>query len=132
MIERGGGKIVNVSAFAARKGTARSGAYIASKSAVIRLTETMAAELREQNINVNCVLPATLDTPENRAAMPDADPARWVAPRDLARVIAFLTSDAACAPDSCTPPQRTGMGVARSTGTAVTLLFGEPSMTRSE
>ncbi|MGH8796617.1 MAG: SDR family NAD(P)-dependent oxidoreductase, partial [Caldimonas sp.] len=56
MIERGGGKIVNVSAFAAQKGTARMGAYAASKSAVIRLTETMAAELREQDINVNCVL----------------------------------------------------------------------------
>ncbi|HET6599866.1 MAG TPA: SDR family NAD(P)-dependent oxidoreductase [Burkholderiaceae bacterium] len=95
MIERGGGKVVNVGAFAAQKGAARMGAYIASKSAVIRLTETMAAELRELNINVNCVLPTVIDTPENRAAMPDADPTHWVAPRDLASVIAFLASDAA-------------------------------------
>ncbi|MEO7009790.1 MAG: SDR family NAD(P)-dependent oxidoreductase, partial [Caldimonas sp.] len=109
MIERGGGKIVNVSAFSALKGTARMGAYAASKSAVIRLTETMAAELREQNINVNCVLPTTLDTPENRAAMPDADPARWVAPRDLASVIAFLASDAACAIHGAALPV-TGLG----------------------
>jgi NAD(P)-dependent dehydrogenase (short-subunit alcohol dehydrogenase family) len=71
------------------------GAYVASKSAVIRLTEAMAAELREHNINVNCVLPTTLDTPENRAAMPQADPRRWVAPEDLAEAIAFLASDAA-------------------------------------
>jgi len=95
MIKGGGGKIVNVGAYAAQKGAARMGAYIASKSAVIRLTETMAAELREQNINVNCVLPTIIDTPENRAAMPDADPRRWVAPQDLAAVVLFLASDAA-------------------------------------
>ena len=95
MLKGGGGKIVNIGAFAAQKGAAQMGAYIASKSAVIRLTETMAAELREQNINVNCVLPTIIDTPENRKAMPDADPKRWVAPQDLAQVIAFLASDAA-------------------------------------
>ena len=95
MLKSGGGKIVNVAAYAAQKGAARMGAYAASKSAVIRLTETMAAELREHNVNVNCVLPTIIDTPENRAAMPDADPRRWVAPQDLARVIVFLASDAA-------------------------------------
>jgi len=95
MLKAGGGKIVNIGAYAAQKGAAQMGAYIASKSAVIRLTETMAAELREKNINVNCVLPTIIDTPENRAAMPDADPRRWVAPEALADVIAFLCSDAA-------------------------------------
>jgi NAD(P)-dependent dehydrogenase (short-subunit alcohol dehydrogenase family) len=95
MISRGGGRIVNVGAFAAQKGAARMGAYTASKAAVIRLTEAMAAELRDQHINVNCVLPTIIDTPENRAAMPDADPARWVSPLDLAHVIVFLASDAA-------------------------------------
>jgi NAD(P)-dependent dehydrogenase (short-subunit alcohol dehydrogenase family) len=95
MLEAGGGKIVNVGAYAAKKGAARMGAYVASKSAVILLTETMAAELREHNINVNCVLPTILDTPGNRTAMPEADPNRWVAPRDLAQVIVFLASDAA-------------------------------------
>jgi NAD(P)-dependent dehydrogenase (short-subunit alcohol dehydrogenase family) len=95
MLKAGGGKIVNVGAYAAQKGAAQMGAYVASKSAVIRLTETMAAELRSHNINVNCVLPTIIDTPENRAAMPDADPKRWVAPQDLARVILFLASDAA-------------------------------------
>lgn len=95
MLAAGGGRIVNVGAFGALKGGANMGAYVASKSAVIRLTESMAAELRERNINVNCVLPTTIDTPENRAAMPKADPARWVAPADLASVIVFLASDAA-------------------------------------
>jgi NAD(P)-dependent dehydrogenase (short-subunit alcohol dehydrogenase family) len=95
MLKAGGGKIVNIGAFAAQKGVAQMGAYVASKSAVIRLTETMAAELREKNINVNCVLPTIIDTPENRAAMPDADPKRWVAPQALADVIVFLASDAA-------------------------------------
>jgi NAD(P)-dependent dehydrogenase (short-subunit alcohol dehydrogenase family) len=95
MLAAGGGRIVNVGAFAANKGAANMGAYVATKSAVIRLTETMAAELREKNINVNCVLPTIIDTPENRAAMPDADPRRWVAPADLANVIVFLASDAA-------------------------------------
>ena len=95
MIEAGGGKIVNVGAFAAQKGVAQMGAYVAAKSAVIRLTETMAAELRDKNINVNCVLPTIIDTPENRAGMPKADPSRWVAPGDLANVIVFLASDEA-------------------------------------
>ena len=95
MLANGGGKIVNVGAASAQRGVAQMGAYCASKSSVIRLTEAMAAELREQNINVNCVLPTIIDTPENRAAMPDADPARWVALDDLASVIVFLSSDAA-------------------------------------
>ena len=95
MLASGGGKIINVGAFTAQKGAANMGAYIAAKSAVIRLTESMAAELREKNINVNCVLPTIIDTPENRAAMPDADPSRWIAPADLANVILFLASNAA-------------------------------------
>jgi NAD(P)-dependent dehydrogenase (short-subunit alcohol dehydrogenase family) len=95
MIERGGGKIVNVGAYVAQKGVAHMGAYCAAKSSVIRLTEAMSAELKEKNINVNCVLPTVIDTPENRAAMPDADPGRWVSPQALAEVIVFLASDAA-------------------------------------
>lgn len=89
------GKIVNVGAFGAQRGAAQMGAYGASKATVIRMTEAMAAELREQGINVNCVLPTTLDTPQNRADMPANDPNRWVAPEALADVIVFLASDAA-------------------------------------
>lgn len=95
MLAGGGGKIVNVGAGAGQKGVAQMGAYSASKSAVIRITEAMAGELREQNINVNCVLPSIIDTPPNRAAMPDADPKKWVAPGDLAAVITFLCSEQA-------------------------------------
>ena len=95
MLSAGGGRIINVGAHAALKGAARMGAYCAAKSEVIRITEAMAAELREKNINVNCVLPTIIDTPENRAAMPDADPARWVSPADLAKVFLFLASDEA-------------------------------------
>lgn len=95
MVKAGGGKIVNIGANSALSGKAEMGAYIASKSAVIRLTETMAAELRGHNINVNCVLPSIIDTPQNRAAMPKADPAKWVAPAALADVLLFLCSPAA-------------------------------------
>ncbi len=95
MLQAGGGKIINIGAFAAQKGQAHMGLYTAAKSVVIRLTESMAAELRTKNINVNCVLPTVLDTPENRTAMPDTDPANWVTPEALADVIVFLASDAA-------------------------------------
>lgn len=92
MLAQRAGKIVNVGAFAATRGLANMGAYTASKSALARVTEAMSGELREQGINVNCVLPTIIDTPENRSAMPDADPARWVDPADLAATIVFLAS----------------------------------------
>ena len=99
MIERKRGRIVNVGAIAGLgggiSGQANMGAYSAAKSAVIRITESMAAELKRKGINVNCVLPSIIDTPQNRAAMPKADPAQWVAPADLANVILFLASEEA-------------------------------------
>jgi len=95
MLAAGGGRIVNVGAGPGQKGAALMGAYSVAKSAVVRMTEAMSAELREQNINVNCVLPSIIDTPANRASMPDADPKKWVAPRDLATAIRFLCSDEA-------------------------------------
>jgi NAD(P)-dependent dehydrogenase (short-subunit alcohol dehydrogenase family) len=93
MIAGGGGSIVNVGAQGALKGVAGMGAYCAAKSAVLRLTEAMAAELRGRKITVNCILPTILDTPENRKAMPDADPAQWVSPDDCAKVFVFLASE---------------------------------------
>ena len=69
-------------------------AYAASKSAVLRLTESLAAELKGDGIRANCVMPSTLDTPQNRAAMPDADTGKWVTPMQVAEVMAFLLSDA--------------------------------------
>lgn len=95
MISSGAGKIVNVGASRATAGAARSGAYVASKSAVIRLTESMALELRTSGINVNCVLPSIIDTPDNQASMPNADRGKWVTPTALADVIVFLASDGA-------------------------------------
>ncbi len=95
MLQQGLGKIINVSAGAAQKGLAQMGAYIASKSAVLRLTESMAMELREKHINVNCILPAIIDTERNRQDMPKEDHSRWVKPAKIAQIIGFLASDAA-------------------------------------
>lgn len=95
MLAQGRGKIINVAARAGLSGAANLAAYSASKSAVIRLTESMAAELKDHGLNINCVLPGTIDTPQNRQAMPQADFARWVQPESLAEVIRFLASAAA-------------------------------------
>jgi len=94
MLRQGSGRIVNVSARAALEGKARMGPYCASKAAVLTLTESLAAEHRLDGINVNCILPGTIDTPQNRAAMPDADFSRWVPPAALADVVVFLASEA--------------------------------------
>jgi len=95
MLTQGGGKIVNIGAGAGLSGIAQMGAYSASKSVVIRLTEAMASELRTQNINVNCILPSVIDTPRNRADMPEADFSKWVTPAAMAEVVGFLASGAA-------------------------------------
>jgi NAD(P)-dependent dehydrogenase (short-subunit alcohol dehydrogenase family) len=95
MLRQGSGRIISVAARAAERGRANMAAYSISKSAVMRLTESMAAELRDMDINVNCVLPGTIDTPANRQAMPNADYSRWVKPEIVAEVILFLASDSA-------------------------------------
>lgn len=95
MLGHGGGKIINIGARAALGGSANMGPYIASKMAVIRLTETMAAELKAEGINVNCILPGTIDTAANRQDMPKADASKWVEPESIAGVIQFLASYAA-------------------------------------
>lgn len=95
LLQRGSGQIVNVGALGARSGQGDMSAYCATKSVVMRLTESLSDELRHAGINVNAVLPSVIDTPQNRAAMPDADPSLWVSPQDLAKVICFLGSDAA-------------------------------------
>jgi NAD(P)-dependent dehydrogenase (short-subunit alcohol dehydrogenase family) len=86
------GRIVNIGANAAGKAALGMGAYAASKSGVARLTEALAEELKGQAITVNAVLPSIIDTPANRADMPDADHSAWVSPADLAAVILFLAS----------------------------------------
>ncbi|HQR03095.1 MAG: SDR family NAD(P)-dependent oxidoreductase [Proteobacteria bacterium] len=95
MIANGGGSIVAVSARAAAQGSALMGAYCAAKSALQRLVESLSAEVRAHRINVNSIAPSLIDTPANRAAMPEADFSQWVPPRKLAQTMAFLTSEAA-------------------------------------
>ena len=95
LLRKRGGAIVNVSAAASQLAGKGMGAYAASKSAVSRLTESLAAELKDAGVRVNAVLPSIIDTPANRASMPDADFTRWVAPEALADAIAFLLSDEA-------------------------------------
>lgn len=95
MLDNGGGRIVNVAARAALDGKGRMGPYCASKAAVKTLTESLAAENKFDNITVNCILPGTIDTPQNRNDMPDADHDKWVPPAALADVVLFLASDGA-------------------------------------
>jgi len=101
---KAGGRIVNVGALAALKAAAGMGAYAASKAGVMRFTEALAEELKERGVTVNAVLPSTIDTPANRADMPNADFGRWVTPLALSQVVAFLLSDeAAAVTGACLP-----------------------------
>ena len=95
MTAAGRGKIINISARGGLRGAAAMGAYAASKAVVQRLTETLADELKADGINVNCILPSIIDTPQNRRDMPKARFDHWVAPADIAAVVAFLASNAA-------------------------------------
>ena len=106
VLERGRGSIVNVGALSAQSGQPNMGAYVAAKSTVMRLTESLSGELRSQGVNVNAVLPSMIDTPTNRRDMPDADFSRWVDPADLAEVMCFLASDAARAVHGALVPVR--------------------------
>jgi NAD(P)-dependent dehydrogenase (short-subunit alcohol dehydrogenase family) len=92
----GAGRIVNIGAMGALQAGSGMGPYAASKAGVHRLTEALAAEWKGK-ITVNAVLPSIIDTAANRASMPTADFAKWVAPLELAEVILFLASDAASA-----------------------------------
>jgi len=92
-----GGRIVNIGAASALKAGAGMGAYAASKSGVMRFTESLAEELKERGITVNALLPSIIDTPPNRKDMPKADFDKWVKPSQLADVIVFLLSDRASA-----------------------------------
>lgn len=96
MVQQNYGRIVNVSSWMAveRSRRGRSGAYAVSKAGVMVLTEVIAEEVKKYDINVNCVMPSTIDTPANRRDFPKADFSRWVAPKDIAEVMLFLVSDA--------------------------------------
>lgn len=88
-----GGRIVNVAARPALQPTGGMVAYATSKAAVASLTQCLAAELVDDNILVNAVVPSIIDTPANRKSMPKADYAKWPTPAQIAETIAFLASD---------------------------------------
>lgn len=104
LLQGGGGRIINVASRDGLSGSPGYSAYSASKSAVLRLTESLAQELKASNINVNCILPGTIDTPQNRRASPEADISKWVEPEAIADVILFLASDAARAINGAAVP----------------------------
>jgi NAD(P)-dependent dehydrogenase (short-subunit alcohol dehydrogenase family) len=92
MRARGYGRIVSVSAAASLKGGRNTAGYAMAKSAVVRWTEALAAETKNEGITVNAILPGTIDHPVNRANQPKADPRTWVQPEEAAALILFLTS----------------------------------------
>jgi NAD(P)-dependent dehydrogenase (short-subunit alcohol dehydrogenase family) len=95
MMKQNYGKIVNVSARTAveKRFRMKSGAYAVSKAGIIVLTETIAEEVKKYDINVNCIMPSTIDTPNNRRNFPEGDFSKWVKPEKIAKVILFLVSD---------------------------------------
>lgn len=110
MREQGAGRVLFVGSRSAVSPIEGLGVYSASKAALVSLAGTIARENRDRNVTANAVLPGTMDTPANRAAMPDADPARWVRPADVAATLVLLAS---------------GAGAAIN-GAAIPLFAGEP------
>ena len=94
MRAQGSGRILAIGSRTAVVPTATLGAYSASKAALVSLVQTVALENKDRGITANVILPGTMDTPANRKAMPDADPARWVAPAQVAALLVHLASDA--------------------------------------
>jgi|CXWL01.1.fsa_nt_gi NAD(P)-dependent dehydrogenase (short-subunit alcohol dehydrogenase family) len=92
MVSQGYGRIVHVAAGAAQRSFAGAGVYAASKAALMRITEAVSEEHKMHGVTANCVLPGTIDTPQNRAAMADADWDAWLKPDEVAAVVTFLLS----------------------------------------
>jgi len=95
MLERRKGSIANIASRAALELPAGLAAYAASKGAVLSLSEVLRKEVGDRGVRVNTILPTTIDTPANRAAMPDADFSQWTPPAVIAEVIHWLASPAA-------------------------------------
>ncbi len=93
MVKQGSGKVIHVAARLGLKGISGNSAYGASKSGLIRLVESLSDEVKENNINVNCIMPSIIDTDANRKDMPGADFSKWVKPSEIARVVLFLASE---------------------------------------
>lgn len=95
MVKAGKGRIVAVGARAALEPMANFAAYSVSKAAVVALVKTVALEVKDSGVTANVILPSVIDTPANRAAMPSADPSKWVTPESIANLLLWLVSDAA-------------------------------------
>jgi NAD(P)-dependent dehydrogenase (short-subunit alcohol dehydrogenase family) len=95
MLKQGHGAIVNVASTAAIDHAASAAAYAASKAAAVAMVDSLAADLKGSGVRANSILPSIIDTEANRKAMPDADFSKWPKPRDIAKVILFLSSDEA-------------------------------------
>jgi NAD(P)-dependent dehydrogenase (short-subunit alcohol dehydrogenase family) len=96
MIRQNRGWIVNIASKAAFDHAAGGGLYAASKAAALALFDSLAADVKPYNINVNSVLPSIIDTAKNRKEIPGADFSKWPKPEEIARVILFLCSEEAC------------------------------------
>jgi NAD(P)-dependent dehydrogenase (short-subunit alcohol dehydrogenase family) len=104
LVAAGGGGIVCIGTRAALQPFAGASGYVTAKAAVIAFAQAVAVEYRDEGVRCNALLPSVIDTPANRAAMPDADFSRWVAPAQLAATIAFLCSDAGAATSGAAIP----------------------------
>lgn len=104
LVAAGGGAVVCVGSRAAVRPFAGAAAYAAAKAAVIAFAQAVAVEYREEGVRCNALLPSVIDTPANRAAMPDADHGRWVPPARIAATIAFLCSEAGAATSGAAIP----------------------------
>jgi NAD(P)-dependent dehydrogenase (short-subunit alcohol dehydrogenase family) len=87
------GKIIHVSSRTGLQAGGYDSAYAASKSGLIRLVESISEEVKDSNVNVNCIMPSIIDTEPNRKAMPNADFSKWIKSEDLAKVVLFLCSE---------------------------------------
>jgi NAD(P)-dependent dehydrogenase (short-subunit alcohol dehydrogenase family) len=104
MLANGGGAIVCVGTRAALQPFKGAAGYIASKAAVIAFSQAVAVEYKDDGIRCNVILPSVIDTPANRASMPNADHERWVKPAEIATVISHLLSPEAAVTSGATIP----------------------------
>ena len=110
MTEQGRGRIVHVAAWAAVEPFPGAAAYIVAKSSLMALIKVLALELKGSGVTVNGVLPTTIDTPANRANMPEVDPSIWTKPESIAKTLLFLASDEAGQINGATVPVGTHGG----------------------
>ena len=115
MEERETGRILHVAAWAAVEPFPGAAAYLVAKSGLLALIKVLALELKGSGVTVNAVLPTTIDTPANRASMPEVDPATWTRPESIAETLIFLASDEAVQINGATVPIGTG-GSAKPAG----------------